>query len=281
MTPFRTTRNHGVSRIHRPSTDHRSALTFGLRNERSPSAATKGLHGGNDENHRLRARSNRTAGTHLRHRSFDPRRREMTPGGPHRGGRGEPDDRGANRDALSHFFAGPTDDDRARLRADLLARAGQVRATGWEPYHGLWSTGEVIGVALLLGDHAELAALGETVQSALERWAFDLWGLDGGQADVDDGCEETREWFLDAAYEFGGQEAVRERSEEPAAEDIPMSELLAAESGHDVDFDPERLGELASDDALREQLSRAAESPTVRRARPRRSSYSDPRDGAK
>lgn len=117
----------------------------------------------------------------------------MTPGGPHRGGRGEPDDRGANRDALSHFFAGPTDDDRARLRADLLARAGQVRATGWEPYHGLWSTGEVIGVALLLGDHAELAALGETVQSALERWAFDLWGLDGGQADVDDGCEETRE----------------------------------------------------------------------------------------
>lgn len=163
----------------------------------------------------------------------------MTPGRPLADGQGGPAKGGANRDSLSHFFAGPTDEDRARFRADLLSRAAQVRANGWESYRGLWSTGEVIGVAALLGEHAELAALGETVQSAWERWAFDLWGLDRGQADVDNGCEGTREWFLDAAYELG------------------------------------------SDDALREQLSRAAESATVRRARPRRASYSDPRDGAK
>lgn len=102
--------------------------------------------------------------------------------------------------------AGPKDEDRARFRADLLSRAAQVQANGWEPYRGLWSTGEVVGVAALLGEHAELAALGETVQSAWERWAFQLWGLDRGQADVDNGCEATREWFLDAAYEFAGPE---------------------------------------------------------------------------
>lgn len=67
---------------------------------------------------------------------------------------------------------------------------------------GLWSTGEVIGVAVLLGEQGELTALGETVLSALERWAFDLWGLNGGQADVDNACEATRQWFLDAANEF-------------------------------------------------------------------------------
>lgn len=162
----------------------------------------------------------------------------MTPGGPHPDGGGEQADREVNRDSLSHFFGGPTDEGRARLRADLLSRAAQVRANGWEPYRGLWSTGEVVGVAALLGAQSELAALGETVQSAWARWAFDLWGLDRGQADIDNGCEGTREWFLDAAYE------------------------------------------LASDDALLELLARAAESPTVRRARRRRASYSDPRDDA-
>lgn len=153
----------------------------------------------------------------------------MTPGGLHPDGQGEP----ADRDSLSHFFAGPTDKDRARLRAGLLARAAQVRAKGWESYRGLWSAGEVIGVATLLGEHGELTALGETLQSAWERWAFDLWGLDGGQADVENGCEATRQWFLDVAYEF------------------------------------------AADPELRELLGRAAASPTVRRTRARRASYSD------
>lgn len=163
----------------------------------------------------------------------------MTPGGPHSDGRQQGDDRKANRDSLSRMFAGPTDEDRARLRADLLIRAAQVRIHGWEPFRGLWSTGEVIGVAALLGAHAELAALGETVQSAWERWAFDLWGLDAGQSDVDNECEVTRQWFVDTA------------------------------------------NALASDDALRELLRRAAKSPTLRKARPRRGSYPDPQDDAK
>ncbi|MFP1154327.1 hypothetical protein ACK280_19850 [Mycobacterium sherrisii] len=140
----------------------------------------------------------------------------------------------------------------------------------------------MVGVAALLGRHAELAALGETVQSAWERWAFDLWGMDRGQVDVDNGCEETREWFLDAAYEFGRQEGVREGSEGQSGEEVTIVDLLADDSpDSDFDFESEQVGELATDDALREQLSRAAKSPTVRKARRRRTSYSDPRDGAK
>jgi hypothetical protein len=89
-------------------------------------------------------------------------------------------DRRTDGDLLSRFFAGPTDEDRARLRSDLLSRAALVRTNGWEPYRGVWSTGELIGVAALLGADRELAALGETLQSAWSRWAFDLWGLRGG-----------------------------------------------------------------------------------------------------
>ncbi len=159
----------------------------------------------------------------------------MTPAGQSPGGPGA----AAGEDPLSHLLAGPTDEDRAQLRDDLLARAAQVRANGWESYRGIWSTGEVVGVAVVLADHAELAALGETEQSALERWAFDLWGLTRGQADVVNACEHTRQWFEVAAYE------------------------------------------VANGDAIRDLLRRAAESPTVRRNRPRRVSDSDGKDGAK
>lgn len=48
----------------------------------------------------------------------------------------------------------------------------------------------------------ELAAIDETLQSAWSRWAFDLWGLAGGQADVDNDCRATRRWFLDTAKEL-------------------------------------------------------------------------------
>lgn len=119
----------------------------------------------------------------------------MTPAGQFPGRPGE----AAGEDPLSHLLAGPTDEDRAQLRAELLARAALVCANGWESYRGIWSTGEVVGVAVVLADHAELAAFGETEQSALERWAFDLWGLDAGQTDLDNGCKATCQWFRDAA----------------------------------------------------------------------------------
>lgn len=130
----------------------------------------------------------------------------MTPAGQFPGGHGE----AAGEDPLSHLLVGPTDGDRAQLRADLLARAAQVRANGWASYREIWSTGEVVGVAVVLADHAELAAVGETEQSALERWAFDLWGLQRGPADIANGCRGTRDWFQDAAYELANDDAVRD-----------------------------------------------------------------------
>ena len=33
------------------------------------------------------------------------------------------------------------------------------------------------------------------MDSALSRWAFDLWGLVDGQADLDSGLPATRAWF--------------------------------------------------------------------------------------
>lgn len=84
-----------------------------------------------------------------------------------------------------------------------------MRVRGWESYRRLWSTGEVIGVALLLADDGELTALGESGHSALERWAFDLWGLDRGQADVDNGFSATRRWFEGLAIEFSIGDATR------------------------------------------------------------------------
>jgi hypothetical protein len=36
-------------------------------------------------------------------------------------------------------------------------------------------------------------------KTAWARWAFDLWGLADGQADVDDDCRGTRRWFIDTA----------------------------------------------------------------------------------
>lgn len=130
----------------------------------------------------------------------------MTPAGQFPGRPGE----AAGEDPLSHLLAGPTDEDRAQLRAELLARAALVCANGWESYRGIWSTGEVVGVAVVLADHAELAAFGETEQSALERWAFDLWGLQRGPADIKNGCRGTREWFQDAAYDLANDDALRD-----------------------------------------------------------------------
>lgn len=126
----------------------------------------------------------------------------MTPGDRFPGGAGKP----GEGDSLSRLFGGPTEEERARIRAGLIARALQVQVGGWAPYRAVWSTGEVIGVAAVMGDHGELMALGESLQSACERWAFDLWGLNGGQADVDNDCARTREWLLDAARGIAGSD---------------------------------------------------------------------------
>ena len=97
------------------------------------------------------------------------------------------------------MFSRPTDADRDRRRGDLVNRARLVRAHGWDDYRAVWSTGEVVGVAVLLGDHDLLDEFDESLQTVWTRLAFDLWGLADGQVDVDDNCRETRRGFIDTA----------------------------------------------------------------------------------
>lgn len=93
------------------------------------------------------------------------------------------------------IFEPPDQDQVARRAEDLVRRANLVLRHGWDEYRRRWSCGEVIGTALVLGDDAELQRCGEATTSALERWAFDLWGINGGQADTDAGLPRTRAWF--------------------------------------------------------------------------------------
>lgn len=96
---------------------------------------------------------------------------------------------------MTSIFEPPDQTQLARHADDLICRAALVRTDGWDQYRHLWSCGEVIGTALVLGDDAELQRSGETRISALERWAFDLWGITDGQADTDAGLSRTRAWF--------------------------------------------------------------------------------------
>lgn len=93
------------------------------------------------------------------------------------------------------LFQPPNQDQLARHAEDLMHRVDLVLRHGWDEYRHLWSCGEVLGTALIVGDDAELQRQGETTVSALDRWAFDLWGITGGQADTDTGLPRTRAWF--------------------------------------------------------------------------------------
>lgn len=92
-------------------------------------------------------------------------------------------------------FEPPDQDQLARHADDLIHRANLVRSHGWGEYRHRWSCGEVLGAALVLGDDSELQGCAETTDSALERWAYDLWGITGGQSDVAAGLPRTRAWF--------------------------------------------------------------------------------------
>lgn len=92
----------------------------------------------------------------------------------------------------------PSDADRDTMRAGLVARARFVQCDGWDDYQATWSTGEVVGVAALLGDDKILTEFNETPDSVYGRYAFDLFGHSGGHAEKAAGFPETREWFTRA-----------------------------------------------------------------------------------
>jgi hypothetical protein len=94
-----------------------------------------------------------------------------------------------------HLFEHPDHDQLARHANDLIHRANLILKHGWDEYRHLWSCGEVLGTALVLRDDEELRRCGETPNSALDRWAFELWGITGGHADTDAGLPRTRAWF--------------------------------------------------------------------------------------
>jgi hypothetical protein len=103
---------------------------------------------------------------------------------------------------LASFFPRPSDDDRMRRRADLLLRAASVRRWGWDDYRYQWSTGEVVAVAALLGDSDVLSDMGETLQTAYRRCAYDLWGMVDAQADEAADLRATRKWFSETAADI-------------------------------------------------------------------------------
>lgn len=103
---------------------------------------------------------------------------------------------------LARFFPRPSDDARLRRRADLLLRAASVRRWGWDDYRYQWSTGEVVAVAALVGDDDILSDMGETLQTAYRRWAYDLWGMADAQLDEAVDFIATRMWFAATADEI-------------------------------------------------------------------------------
>lgn len=110
----------------------------------------------------------------------------------------------------------PTDADRRRLAADLRQRAALVREHGWDAYAETWSSGEVLGVRLLLGD---VSAVGDT----LAAWAPTLWGVDVAERDAADGYARTRAWFAALAAEAALETAadlVAERSQQHTLDDV-------------------------------------------------------------
>lgn len=108
--------------------------------------------------------------------------------------------------ALAKRLLGPKPPEhRDRWRADLSRRAASVQADGWEPYKHVWSSGEVVGVAAVLRDHAMLSEVGETLETAWRRWAFDLFGRVEAEQDAQAGYVRTRQWFTETAATIPSQ----------------------------------------------------------------------------
>ena len=97
----------------------------------------------------------------------------------------------------SHIFTGLPDDLLQHRRDDLVARCRAVRADGWDDYRYVWSTGEVLAVAYLLDSRDVLTEMGEGENTVLRRWAYDLCGISGGEADETAGLRRTRKWFME------------------------------------------------------------------------------------
>lgn len=112
----------------------------------------------------------------------------------------------------SPIFEPPNQEQLSRRADDLMHRTILVRAHGWNEYRHRWSHGEVLGTALALGDDEELQRCGETVDTALTRWAFTLWGIARSQSDTVAGLPATRAWFNTIRATIGDETTHRSRA---------------------------------------------------------------------
>ncbi|RMI32942.1 hypothetical protein [Nocardia stercoris] len=97
----------------------------------------------------------------------------------------------------------PSDEDRAALRAELLAQARAVRDQGWSGPRAEWPAGRAAVVAYLLDDADVLAELQETEHTVLSRFAADLYGFAGGRKDNEKGLVDTQAWFAAVRSDLG------------------------------------------------------------------------------
>ena len=79
----------------------------------------------------------------------------------------------------------------------MLPDSGPCGPTAGTTTADAWSTGEVLAVAYLLDSRDVLAEMGEDENTVLGRWAYDLWGISGGEADETAGLRRTRKWFME------------------------------------------------------------------------------------
>ncbi|MBC7301050.1 MAG: hypothetical protein H5T78_08850 [Nocardia sp.] len=101
-------------------------------------------------------------------------------------------------DLIEEMYNPPSEEKRNRRRRDLLARARTIQCDGWDDYQYVWSTGETVGVALVLNDDTVLSEMGESRRDVLSRYAYDLFGVKGGKADEAEDFARTQVWFADA-----------------------------------------------------------------------------------
>ncbi|WP_051178503.1 hypothetical protein [Nocardia concava] len=99
----------------------------------------------------------------------------------------------------------PTDADRDALRTEWVDRALEVRRNGWDAYRSEWSSGDLAGVAYLLGDTAMLEELEEYEGSVLTRFAGNLYGFNGARKDIEAGLVGTQAWVATVQKELNGR----------------------------------------------------------------------------
>jgi hypothetical protein len=105
-------------------------------------------------------------------------------------------------DPIDSYLSGPDEAKRDQIRHDLISRARTIQRYGWADYRYVWPSGYVAGVAYLLQDDAVMREMGETEATVLSRYAYDLYGIRGGDRERAAEWADTHAWFDTARAEL-------------------------------------------------------------------------------